>query len=170
MIWPTDDIGIVSLVLDHEGGYINRSDDMGGSTNFGITIDTLASWRKSLVTDLDMQRLPAIEASSIYLTKYIIGPGFDNISDVKLRACLVDMAVLFGPHCAISALQSILGLMSDGILGPHTLAACSLTDTRPIRNKLSAFRVNYHADVVSKHPDQLPFLKGWLVRALSFIE
>lgn len=170
MIWPTSNAEIIKLILSHEGGYVNHSSDKGGSTNLGITIDTLASFRKLPVTDKDIQNLSVKEASAVYLQKYIVGPGFDQLTDIRLRTAMVDYGVLLGPMDATYSLQAILGVKVDGWLGPKTAAKAAISEPRGIINKLSADRIDIHAKRVTKRPDQLVFLRGWISRALSFVE
>lgn len=83
---------------------------------------------------------------------------------------MVDFGVLFGPLRAIQALQLILETTIDGVLGPKTLALANLKDARPIINQLSVVRVNKHTDRVIADNSQLTFFRGWISRALSFIE
>lgn len=171
MIWPNDNAGIVLMVLKTEGGYVNNPSDKGGPTNYGVTIDTLASYRKSQVTAADIQALTLTEAAALYLNKFVIVPNFDQLVDIKLRAAMVDFGVLFGPIRAIQALQMLMKVNVDGLLGPQSLAtANTILDTRPIINQLSVIRVNKHTDRVMYDASQLQFFRGWVARALSFIE
>jgi lysozyme family protein len=169
MDWPTSNSEIIDLVLANEGGYINNPSDKGGSTNYGITIDTLSAWRHRPCTDQDVRDMPVSEARDIYTCKYIITPNFDKIQDIRLRAALVDYGVLFGPLRATQSLQAVLKMPQDGILGANTLAAANGGDWRFIINQLSCARISYHADRVTKDHTQIVFLKGWLSRAMSYI-
>lgn len=171
MIWPSTDAEILTAIIKTEGGYINRADDLGGSTNMGITIDTLSSFRKCSCSDSDIQSLTVDEAEQIYDLKYLMGPNFDQLEDIKLRYAITDSAVLFGPILATQFLQAILKQPQDGVCGPKTLAAANTyPDTRYIINQLAASRVSYHCDRVVKNPSQIVFLNGWISRALTFIE
>lgn len=171
MDWPKDNADIISLILTHEGGLVDNPDDRGGITRYGVTIDTLASFRKSPVTADDIKALTVQEASALYLAKYIVGPNFDQVLSINLRTALVDFGVLFGPIRAIQALQGIIGYPQDGVLGPKSLAAVnSWPDKRALVNELSAARISRHVDRVTVDPTQLQFLKGWIFRAISFIE
>lgn len=170
MIWPTDNAGIVDMVLAYEGGFVDNPNDKGGPTNFGITIDTLASWRKCQVTADDIKNLTSQEAGEIYQSKYLVAQNYDQLTDVKLRAAMVDFGVLCGPVNATMSLQSVLGQIKDGICGPATITAANANHGTPTINQLSVARINFHADRVSKRPDQIVFFKGWISRAVSFIE
>lgn len=171
VIWPTDNSGILLMILSHEGGLINNPNDLGGITRYGVTIDTLASFRKAPVTATDIQNLTVQEASALYLQKYIIGPSFDQLTDIRLRAAMVDYGVLCGPIMATKSLQNHVGRATDGICGPGTLASANaITDTRGLINSLSGDRITFHCGRVVKDPTQAQFLLGWISRALSFIE
>lgn len=171
MLWPTDNAGIILLILSHEGGYVDRPNDRGGPTNFGITIDTLSSWRSQKCTATDVKNLSVQEASDIYKAKYIVAPGFGYIADIKLRTALADFGVLFGPVTATLSLQQILGVKVDGDLGSKSLAAANgRTDIQHVINQLSGDRIVRHAKFVGRHPEEVEFLLGWVNRALTFIE
>jgi lysozyme family protein len=170
MNWPTDDAGIVALILQNEGGFVNIAADIGHATNFGISTDTLASWRKTPVTVQDVENLTVEEASQIYTAKYIVGPGFDQLSDIKLRAAMVDYGVLCGPVMAIQSLQRSLDIPVDGVCGAQTAEISNNANATPVINELSAARIKFHCARVTKQPDQLPFLVGWVNRALQYIE
>lgn len=170
MNWPTDNAGIVLMILSHEGGYCNLSNDHGGPTNMGITIDTLASWRKKDVSAADIKALTVKEASDIFTYKYIVTPNFDQLTDIRLRASMTDFGVLFGPVRAVQALQLVLGQKVDSQCGPITLGAANASAPRRLINQLSGIRIQKHVDRVTIDPTQLQFLRGWVSRALSFVE
>jgi lysozyme family protein len=170
MNWPTTDADLIrQVILYNEGGYVNNPADKGGPTHYGITQDTLASWRGHPVTVDDVKNLPMAEAISIYEKRYIVDPNFILISDIKLRTALVDAAVLFGPQTVIKALQGILGVKADGVLGNDTAAAAGRLEARGLINSLSVWRVTRHASRVDADHSQIVFLKGWMARATSFI-
>lgn len=172
MNWPQNDDEIVGMIFAHEGSdYTDLPSDKGGPTKYGITIDTLSSWRHSECTSEDVKNLTEQEATEIYKGKYIIHPGFDTISDVRLRAALVDMGVMFGYIRAIQTLQSLVHVSQDGVLGPLTQSAANYThDIRGLINQISGVRIQMHAKRVNQDHTQLAFLTGWINRALSFVE
>ena len=55
---------IIYKVLEHEGGYVNDKDDLGGETNYGIT--------KRFYPNLDIENLSKQEAIDIYYDDYWI--------------------------------------------------------------------------------------------------
>ena len=171
MNWPITDNDIADQIILTEGGYVELSNDKGGPTNRGVTLDTLASWRKKPVTVDDLKAMPIQETRDIYICKYLRSPGFDKLTDIKLRYAMTDFGVLFGPIRATESLQAILKLPQDGAMGDKTITAANQkTDSAALINQLSCARISLHADRVSKDHTQIIFLKGWLARALMFIQ
>jgi lysozyme family protein len=66
---------------------------------------------------------------------------------------------------AIKALQMILMIKADGILGPETITAANdhLNPSLLVDQYLDAIRGIYQG-IVLRHPDMEKFLKGWLNR------
>ncbi len=114
---------LIDDILVREGGFVDHPADRGGPTHYGITQATLSRWRQQPVTVQDVQALTLEEARAIYRHDYIERPGFLRIPDERLRALLVDWGVHSGPQTAIRALQRVLGVRLDGVLGPQTLAS-----------------------------------------------
>lgn len=170
MNWPTNNADLIrQTVIVNEGGYTNNSADRGGPTNWGVTQDTLASWRGHAVTVADVQDLSMNEAIALYTKRYIEDPGFDLITDMRLRTALVDAGVLFGPQAVIKALQTVLGLKPDGVLGAETAGRAAGQEPRGLVNSLSVWRVTKHAARCHSDPSQVVFLQGWVARACGFI-
>ena len=102
---------IIDDVIRREGGEkaTNDEHDGGGRTQFGIAErSNPQAWADGKVTEA--------EARAIYTAKYIVGPGFDRITDPRLQAQLVDFGVTSGPAVAIQKVQSLVGQEPDGIL------------------------------------------------------
>lgn len=163
---------IIDAIIEREGGYVNDRHDYGRATKFGITAATLGAWRgygRSASAE-EVRQMPMNEAREIYRQKYVNDPGFAQIADGKLRAQLVDDAVLSGPRAAITSLQLELGVKPDGLLGPATAAAANAADTAALRRKLAVARSLRLARIVQKDHSQSRFIVGWLHRALGFLE
>lgn len=160
---------IVDKILHREdatgtGKVTNNPADKGGRTAWGISErSNPEAWEDGKVT--------RDEAASIYERKYVKGPGFDRIADVKLREILVDFGVTSGPHLAIMKLQGLLKVDVDGVLGPKTLAAIeAYPEIRRLINKLAVERIKMSGRVVRKDPTQLEWINGWLERFGNFID
>jgi lysozyme family protein len=169
---------IITDILRREGSaYTNDPADHGGPTKYGITLRDLRSWRLNLaLTADDVEALTEDEARAIYRKRYIADPGLEQIPDEWLRAFLVDAGVLQGPKNAIKFLQRSLGVATDGVLGPVTLAALAESDTQRTRKAVMRERIQHlvAAALVDLPPDlvqstNLKFLRGWLNRVVSFL-
>jgi lysozyme family protein len=148
--------------IRREGGLTNDPTDKGGLTNFGIS--------QRANPDIDVAHLTHEGARAIYIRKYIDGPGFGQLAPSRLRDQLIDFGITSGPHLAITKLQLVLGVEADGVLGPATMAALRIRDSRIVNNQLLAKRVQMIADLVAKAPAQVKFVRGWISRALDFLD
>lgn len=116
-------------VLGLEGGYVNHPKDPGGETNWGITHWTLeaAKERGIVPRETTVRGLTNEQAKVIYRVMYWDEAGCDKLP-FPLAVFVFDAAVNQGHIPAIRVLQEALGVRSDGILGPVTLAAARATD------------------------------------------
>lgn len=157
---------LIEDVITREGGFVDHRNDKGGPTKFGITKGTLARWRGRQVTVADVKGLDVGEARDIYMAQYVEQPGFRDIAE-PLRTQLVDFGVHSGPAHAVRALQRVLGLTQDGILGPATRAAIASHGVDRLARELWQARVRFLARLVAIRPTQLDFLDGWLNRCFE---
>lgn len=136
----------LSEVLRHEGGYVDHPADPGGATNMGITRKTLARWRNvSPWWDLPksaVQGLTRSEAARIYQAGYwnLCRAG-DLPAGIDLA--LFDYAVNSGPDRAVKGLQTVLGVVTDGLVGPLTIGAAARADARTVINALCDRRLGF---------------------------
>ena len=152
---------IISAIITREGGFVNDAADRGGPTIHGISKNANPdAWKNGPPTEE--------EAREIYMQRYVKGPGFDKITDHRLRHLLVDFSTTSGPSPAIQCLQRTLGLTVDGILGPKNLAAANGHNPVVLTNKLVAERIRLIAKIVSNNPSQSRFVLGWINRCLEF--
>jgi lysozyme family protein len=157
---------ILDLILSREGGLADHPQDRGGPTNMGITLPTLSTWMAPHPATIDdLRRLTADEAREIYADLYVARPGYDKIDDAALRAQVVDAGVLHGTGWATRCLQLVAGVTVDGILGPISLAAINSGDG--LGEEFFSRRVRKIARIVQADQSQLPFLVGWLDRAVN---
>ena len=78
---------IIEVVLQHEGGYVNDPNDLGGETKYGIT--------KRFYPDVDIKNLTKEQAKTIYHTDYWRRAKCDEVPPY-LRHIYFDMCVNFG--------------------------------------------------------------------------
>lgn len=158
----TDD-DIIKDVLRREGGYVNRPEDRGGPTNFGVTLATLRQARgKAKLTAEDVKALTLGEAIDIYRRLYL--QPFSGVESVWLRAQLFDYAVQHGTRTAILALQRAVGVNDDGVIGPRTLAAVNAAPWRKVAGLLIEARLAIYGSLLRRHPVQAIFAPGWMRR------
>ena len=86
----------LSLVLEHEGGYVDHPRDPGGATNLGITLDTLSSWLGRVATKADVLALKVSDVGPIYRRRYWDTIEGDELPD-GLDYAVFDFAVNSGP-------------------------------------------------------------------------
>jgi len=152
----------ITKIIQTEGGFSNDPTDPGGRTFEGIDERSNPdAWKNGQPTPEQVR--------AIYLSKYVQGPGFDKIPNVKLQFQLIDFGVNSGPSVAISKLQSILQVPVDGVLGPQTLDALTKADPTPVNNQLVIARIKMIAGIVARNPSQVKFLVGWVNRASEFL-
>lgn len=153
----------IDQILVNEGGGTMTNDpkDKGGRTQYGISeTSNPGAWADGKVTEQ--------EARDIYTQKYLVGTNIIKVADPRLQAQLLDFAVNSGPYPAISNLQAIIGVKTDGVLGIGTLSVLSTKDSRDVNNKLVTARILMICRIVQKDPSQLKYLTGWCDRALQF--
>ena len=149
---------IIEVVLQHEGGYVNDPNDLGGETKYGIT--------KRFYPDVDIKNLTKEEAKNIYHQDYWRSSKCDQVPPY-LRHIYFDMCVNFGRGGAVKVLQRASNAKNkekidvDGGIGPATLKAIQNLELERVR----AYRVLRFANLVIKKPEQERFWFGWYRRA-----
>ena len=56
----------MSMLLEHEGGYVNHPDDPGGMTNMGITKRTFDEYHGTDIDEEGMRQLTTADVEPIY--------------------------------------------------------------------------------------------------------
>ena len=163
--------------LQHEGGYANVSSDRGGETYCGISRKNWPAWRgwpiidkaKPLKRDEILKDKHLADLVEVFyyehFWKAIQG---DRIQDQRIGSFLFDFYVNSGYH-AIKAVQRIVKVKDDGLVGTQTLAAINAADSEAIFAGLKAARIKFLKDIAARKSDQRANLDGWLSRANSFV-
>ena len=162
----------LSLVLASEGGYVNDPADAGGATKYGITASTLARTRGHAVTPTDVQALSSDEARALFQRSYWQVIRGDELPS-GVDYAVFDAAVHSGPKQATLWLQSSLGVVADGVMGPLTLASTKTADAMSLIQEFSDRR----RDALRKLAGFARFGRGWESRvervrrdALQFVQ
>lgn len=141
----------LDLLFVLEGGFGSDPNDNGGPTKYGVTQETLASWRGKPVTLDDVRALTREEARDIALSHYWNAVKADDLPG-GLDVSVADAAYNSGPKRAALLLQQCVGVEQDGYVGPNTLkAARAEADTAKL--------------IKSYHDARMAFLRGlddWL--------
>lgn len=150
----------LDALIEREGGYVNDPRDPGGETKYGISRRFLT---RVGYPNEDIRGM-SVDRAKWFYTEFFIKPNrLDEFSDPRLANLVLDWLVNGGP--AIKALQRLLRVEADGVVGPETLRAAN--SLPPIA--LDALCTQYLYDrmfyfaALTKHP----FIKGWLARLVK---
>lgn len=106
----------LETILHHEGGYVNHPKDPGGETNLGVTKRVWEEWGGTK----DMKDLTPEDVAPLYKKNYWDRVKGDDLPS-GLDLAVFDWAVNSGTGRAAKKLQSMIGTVADGGIGPNTL-------------------------------------------------
>ena len=111
----------IETILHHEGGYVNHPDDPGGETNLGVTKKVYLNWcEDQRITAKSMTDLLVEDVAPIYKKNYWDRVKGDQLPN-GLDLCVFDFGVNAGTGRAAKYLQTMIGTVADGGIGPNTL-------------------------------------------------
>jgi lysozyme family protein len=148
----------IAGLLDIERGFVDDPQDLGGPTNWGISLrfalDLTDSTPRHPALDVDgdgdvdaadIRRMPRELAVAIYREQFWNFCRCDELP-AMLAIAVADAAVNQGRGPAITMLQGALGVKPDGLIGPVTLGAAAKADANAILiDYLAARAVRYVA-------------------------
>ena len=150
----------LDLVLKSEGGWTGAQGlkgDPGGETNFGVTKRVWEEYVGHPVESL--KKLTKEEVAPLYELKYW-RPCYGEVLPRGLDYVVFSMGVNAGPGRSIKLLQSAIGCVPDGSIGPTTRSLISASNTATLIAKFSEARREYYKSLKT-----FPiFGKGWLNR------
>ncbi|MEL6298922.1 MAG: TIGR02594 family protein [Pseudomonadota bacterium] len=170
---PGDDNDAFATALAHvlkmEGGYTNDRYDPGGPTNQGITLATLARYRKWTLNSGSRAELVGAlkairerEVRAIYRVFYW-RPSRAGEMPAGLDLMHFDASVNHGVRGAARLLQRAVGVSVDGEIGPITMGAILSADVAPL--------IRAYADARERRYRALHhfwrFGRGWLNRVAA---
>jgi lysozyme family protein len=135
---------IIAKILQHEGGYVNDPDDLGGETKYGIS--------KRTFPNVDIKNLTRKEAIEIYRKTYYEPLKISEFTNINLALNYMDMAVNAGKKNAKEILDKA--------------NAESKTTGEDVVKIYKRLRVEYYKKVALLRNNQ-KFLAGWLNRVKS---
>ncbi len=147
----------VKHVFKFEGGLVDHPKDPGGVTKYGISLRAYPDLGEDGIRSLTKSA-----ASTIYKRDYWDATHCDALPD-GLRLMVFDCAVNQGVGYATIALQSALGVVADGDIGPVTLEAARITDAPATAHRMATNRYSRYA----RNKNWNTFGDGWMNRLLS---
>ena len=169
---------------DHEGGFSNRDNDLGGATNYGITQSSLNeynSWNSQLKKGVDFPQdvrlLTPEQSKQIMDEMYYQRYGINNLNNLPIARNVFDEQVNQGTGAGYdlaSAINEYKGTNfagSSNISQPLANTVNSLTtdEITPFNDLLSQKRMSRYFHSVDKYPQQnINNLNGWYNRVKSY--
>jgi lysozyme family protein len=148
-----------TLVLKHEGGFVNHPKDPGGMTNLGVTRTNWELYLDHDVTEADMRALTPEMVKPFYKKNY-----WDRIRGDELPSgvdyAAYDLAVNSGTGRAAKYLQQIAGVTADGVIGPQSLKAIQKCDAEDTVDEICNMRMDFLKNLNTFDT----FGKGWTAR------
>lgn len=160
----------VTIVLKHEGGYVNHPSDPGGATNRGIIFTLFKRYAIQLgvLPTLDaLKSLTEEQAKTIYRQEFWDRMHGDSFASQAVAEIVFD-GLVNHPGRALKMLQKEIGVEADGVIGNNTLAILNGSAPEIVFNGYKDARIKYYTDLAARKPNMKVFLAGWLNRINSF--
>lgn len=151
-----------------EGGYVNHPNDKGGPTYAGVTIAVWTTYCKKHGLTANVRTLKAMKDSQwreIMKGMYWDKLRCDEVRWQSVANLMCDWGVNSGVVKAAMAIQKLVGVTADGVVGPKTIAAINAAQNPDVlfQSLKSARRQNYK-DMAKADQKKRTFLDGWLNR------
>ena len=148
-------------IIPNEGGYVNRPNDLGGETKYGIS----SRW----YPNEDIKNLTRERANAIIYRDFYKWNGLYRLP-YPIRGAVVDYGMPTSPLNAIRTVHEVLDLpvRNGDIIGPLTLEKFKNYSERDYIDFLEKYKQHmykYYNSLVDKDTTQLENLTGWLNRA-----
>ena len=154
-------------VLAHEAGFQDDPRDEGnklpdgrrGCTNLGVTQADWETYVGHKVSTADMKALTPAKVAPLYKHKYWdVVHGDDLPSGVDY--IVFDFAINAGAGRAIKVLQTVVGVLPDGSVGPKTILAVGAMDSKAVIQEYTIAKEAFYRSLRSFSI----YGKGWLAR------
>lgn len=174
----------IQLVLQHEGGWVDNSNDPGGATNYGISLRFLADHPHEGDFDgdgdvdaEDIKNMTRDQAIGIYKEFWWDKYGYGQIPDQTIATKVFDFSVNMGASRAHKILQTALNnayslkLTVDGSLGPASYSVLAAIkdgdDEQRLITALCDAAWAFYQGLIAGNPKLQVFANGWKNRAYS---
>lgn len=166
----------LAYLLHDEGGFVDNPYDKGGPTKYGITMATLARWRRQPVSVDDVRSLTPADATQIYYTWYWKPLGCDKLTQPSIPTMILNAGVLFGVGVSAVAAQKAArqagfpSLAADGHVGPATVAALNSVDPRRFAAAFADELLDRAVRICDEDPRDERFERDWLTRIGAYTQ
>lgn len=150
----------LNRLIELEGGYVDHPQDPGGETKWGISRRFLERVGEPYE---NIKAMTPERAANLYRTHFVQPNRLEEFTDDRLANLVFDWVVNGGP--AVKALQRLLNVSVDGVVGKETLDAANILTPAQLDVVCQQYlydRMFYFASL-TKHP----FIKGWLARLVK---
>ena len=156
----------IKVSLGYEGGYSSIRSDPGNWTGGKVGKGQLKGTKYGIAASshptLDIKNLTVAQAKMLYRSEYWNKVRGDDLPyGVDLSAN--DYGINSGPSRSVKALQSIVGVKQDGQVGPQTLKALIMADTKAAIQKHCGKRTSFLKGLSTWKT----FGKGWSSRVAN---
>lgn len=152
----------LTLVLKSEGGWSDNPKDPGGPTMKGVTLANFRRYVKADATKADLRAITNEQVATVYRRFY-----WDAVAGAELPDgvdyATFDFAVNSGPARAAKYLQSVVGTLQDGRIGPATVKATLANKPAFVINAICEHRLEFLKSLKTWGE----FGKGWNSRVSS---
>ncbi len=149
--------------IARRGGWSDDPDDPGGATMIDVTLATYRTFRRKKnlpePSKADLRQISFPEWKDILKTMFWDRLHADDINSQGVANILFDWLWASGPS-AIRNIQKILGVKSDGIIGPITLLAINSRDHSALFHEIREVRERHYRSCRGAWK----YLNGWLRR------
>lgn len=151
-------------------GTVFENDPNDQATHFGLIVDDLIEYNLDVTGDgkidwKDVRDLKADQAALILKKVYWDYMKADSINNQSLAMYIVDSGLVFGRPLVSKFIQSILGLVVDGLFGPKTINAINmLNDGKVLHDALKSKIISRCDAIVKANPHKKEYYNGWINR------
>ena len=173
----------VNELIKREGGYVNRADDSGGPTNYGITLAVARRYGYKG----DIKTLPISMAKQIYFEMYWKDLSLDEIENISpaIAEKLGDIGANMGVGRAGEFCQRLLNVLNnlgklypdlkvDGNIGPATVSTLrKYLSSRPKDGEmvflrgLNCLQGAFYINLAERRQKDEAFIYGWLLNRIG---
>lgn len=173
----------MDATFQHEGGYVNNPNDLGGETNWGITVAVARAYGYTG----PMREMTREQAKKIYAQKYWHSQRLDQIASIsfEVAAEIYDTGVNMGETWGATFLQRALNVFNlqskkypdmtvDGRIGPMTIEAFKAfhqyrgeAGVRVLLKTLNSLQGARYVELAEARAKNEEFVYGWMANRVG---